>query len=341
MKEKILITGATGMTGSCLATMLLHQGCHVKATYRSKQSIKQFEQNQAYYPNLQAHPQSELEWVETDLLNIESVFDALEGVSKVYHLAAMVSFNPADRNTMLETNIKGTANLVNASIDRKVKCFVHVSSIASLGAAETGKMIDENCHWIPGKKQSGYSLSKFHSEMEVWRGIEEGLKAVIVNPSIILGAGNWDSGSPSFFSNIAKGLKFYPKGTTGFVHVSDVAKAMMLLADETNFEKANGKRYLLSAENISYKQLFEHIAHALQVKKPSVGTTPLMLALGWRLMWLYAKLTGTKPQITRESVAAANNTNFYDGTRIVKEFNFTYQSIEESITEIAGFYKPS
>ena len=338
MSNFVLVTGATGMLGTCLVRDLLEEGFKVKAIYRNVKRIDQFEQNLKFYPPISTEKRSNLSWAEADVLDFDSLIQALSGASAVYHAAAMVSFDPADRDYMLETNIKGTANLVNAAIENKIEKFIHVSSIAALGHSEDGYPIDENCHWLPGKKNSGYSISKFHSEMEVWRGIEEGLKAVIVNPSIILGAGDWSTGSPSFFSNIHKGLLFYPKGTTGFVDVCDVARAMILLGSDSCFGKASGNRYLLNAENIKYQHLFREIAQALGVRAPSIATNKIMLAIGWRMAWLASKLTGKKPLISRESVSAANKSSSYSGNRICKDFGFEYTRINTSIRRIANSY---
>ncbi len=334
----ILLTGATGMLGSCLTARLLESGLKVRAIYRNPERLKQFQQNIRYYYPENFVFNGKLHWVEADLLDCASLADALEGVDMVFHTAAMVSFDPSQREAMLENNITGTANLVNAALVAGISRLVHVSSIGALGPSDGKNPIDENCHWSAGKKNSGYSISKFHSEMEVWRGIEEGLEAIIVNPSIILGPGDWRSGSPSFFSTIYKKLKFYPLGSTGFVDVRDVVEAMLLLSAKENFKNASGKRYLLNGANLSYLELFSMLAQAMDVKPPSIATNALMLSLGWRFSWLWSKITGMAPLITKESVMAANRKTSYTGTRVVDEFGFAYRPIEKTIDDIARMF---
>jgi len=336
--QLVLLTGATGMLGSCLAAKLLETGFNVRAIYRNPDRIKQYQQNiQYYYPEGPVF-RGKLQWVEADLLDCASLSDALDGIDMVYHTAAMVSFDPSQREAMLENNITGTANLVNAILDHGPVRLVHVSSIGALGPSDGKNPVDENCHWRAGKKNSGYSISKFHSEMEVWRGIEEGLEAIIVNPSVILGPGDWRSGSPSFFSTIYKKLKFYPGGSTGFVDVRDVVDAMLLLSAKGNFKSASGNRYLLNGANLSYQDLFSMLAQALVVAPPSIAANSLLLSLGWRFSWIWARLTGKAPLITRESVMAANRQTSYNGQRIEREFGFAYRPIEKTIGDIARMF---
>jgi dihydroflavonol-4-reductase len=259
----------------------------------------------------------------------------------VYHCAAMVSFQHSDRSAMFNININGTGNLVNACIESKVRRICHVSSIAALGRSESGKMIDETSAWIPEEKHSGYSITKFHSEMEIWRGVEEGLCAVIVNPSVIIGPGDWKSGSSVFYGQLARGLRFYSSGATGFVDVRDVTSAMLQLTDDANFEKACGNRFVLNAANMSYREFFNAIAQAIGVETPRIPVTKIMLSLAWRLAFLAGKITGKKPQITQETALSASNRSEYDGSKITRDFGFQYRPIDESIEDIGKIFLES
>jgi dihydroflavonol-4-reductase len=279
-----------------------------------------------------------VEWVEADLLDFHKLTEALADVDVVYNCAAMVSFHPSDREEMFEININGTGNLVNACIESEVKKICHVSSIAALGRSENGGLIDENSAWIPEEKHSGYSITKFHSEMEVWRGVEEGLCAVIVNPSVIIGPGDWKSGSSAFFGQLSRGLRFYSSGATGFVDVRDVSSAMLLLTSNNNFEKTCGNRFVLNAANMSYHEFFSKIALAIGVSPPFVPVKKIMLSLAWRLAFLAAKVTGRKPHITQETALSASNRLEYDGAMITRKFGFQYRPIDESIAEIGGVF---
>ncbi|MFA9392442.1 MAG: SDR family NAD(P)-dependent oxidoreductase [Prolixibacteraceae bacterium] len=336
--RNILVTGATGMLGARIVFDLLNNGDRVKAIYRTKSRIDQFKKNISFYTKELVELASLVEWVEADVLDYGSICDAVEGVDLVIHSAAMVSFHSDDQAAMYDINIQGTANIVNACLLKGVKKICHVSSIAALGKEEEGATIDEESTWIPEQKHSGYQISKFHSEMEIWRGINEGLEAVIVNPSVILGPGEWHAGSPAFFNNIYKGMKFYPQGGTGFVDVRDVSAAIISLTDKENWKAAIQKRFLLNAENLAYQNVFHLIANALMVKAPNIAANKYLLALAWRAAWIGGKLSGKKPLITRGSVGNASKMQRFNGTKITLEFGFTYRPMEKSIAEIGQMY---
>ena len=240
---------------------------------------------------------------------------------------------------MIANNVEGTANIVNAALENGVIKICHVSSIAALGRLENGELVTEETNWIPSRRISGYSESKFFSETEIWRGIEEGLDAVIVNPSIIFGPANWESGSAKMFKTIWDGMKFYTKGTTGFVDVRDVAKAMVLLMEDTNFESAKNQRYLLNAENFRYQNVFCQIADALEKPRPKYFASDLLLKFVWRGAKLASLITGKPSMITRETVANSNAIYNFDGSKIAKQFNFEYRPISETIQQTASFLK--
>ncbi|MBN1820610.1 MAG: NAD-dependent epimerase/dehydratase family protein, partial [Prolixibacteraceae bacterium] len=258
------------------------------------------------------------------------------GVDEVYHCAAIVSFRSSERKKMIANNVEGTSNLVNACIYNRVKKFCHVSSIAALGRNSNGEPVTEQTSWVPSKKNSGYSESKFYSEAEVWRGMQEGLDSVIVNPSIILGPGDWQSSSAKLFQTIFDGMKFYTKGVTGYVDVHDVVSAMVLLMDDNHFEKSKNQRFVLNAENWSYQDLFFSIADELGKKRPSVYVSDALLGLSWRLAAMGSVFTGKPSAITKETVANSNQKFNFDGTKIISVAeDFQYKKISTSIQEIS------
>lgn len=334
----VLVTGATGMLGAKLVFDLLKKGEKIRAIYRNTATLEQFKANIGFYAANVDEVFGKVEWVEADVLQYSSLIDALKGVAVVCHCAAMVSFYKGDRPLMYETNIEGTRNMVNAALQCGVDWFCHVSSIAALGKTDNGEAVTEETSWIPQKKHSGYSISKFHSEMEVWRGINEGLSAVIVNPSVILGPGNWNSGSPAFFDRIFNGLKFYTSGITGFVGVSDVSKSIVDLCEPELRQKVVGNRFVLNSENRSYSDIFKLIAQALKVKPPAFKAGKIMLALAWRAAWVAAKLSGIKPLITCETVQNASEINNYDGSKVTELIGMHYRPINEVINEIGEMY---
>ncbi|WP_430971603.1 NAD-dependent epimerase/dehydratase family protein [Sunxiuqinia rutila] len=335
----IFVTGGTGLVGSHLLFNLLSSGKQVRVLKRSTSNVKGVKKVFAYYTDQADQLYEQIEWVEGDILDNHSMEELLVGVSEVYHCAAIVSFHANDRDSMLNNNVKGTANIIDAALHHNVKKFCHVSSIAALGKTQDGSEINEETYWIPSKRKSGYSLSKFFSEMEVWRGIEEGLEAVIVNPSIILGPGNWDIGSPKLFQAIAKGLKYYTKGETGFVDVRDVASAMVQLMDEQNFMKTKNQRFILNAGNMSYQNFFNKIADSLQKPRPRTFASDLVLQMAWRAARLASFFSGKRPQITREAVSGSNLIHRYNGEKIQKTIDFHYRNLDETICDIAHLFQ--
>ena len=335
----IFVTGGTGLVGSHLLYDLLKSGEKVRALRRSSSNMRWVKRVFAYYAENPAELFEQIEWVEGDILNYYSLQDLLTGISEVYHCAAMVSFHPNDHDSMLNNNVKGTANLINAAIHNQVKKFCHVSSIAALGKTQDGSEINEDTYWTPSKRKSSYSLSKFFSEMEVWRGIEEGLEAVIVNPSIVLGPGNWDIGSPKLFQAIWKGLKYYTKGETGFVDVRDVSQAMIRLMDKENFAKTNNERFILNAGNLNYQDFFNKIADALQKPRPTTFASDLILQVSWRAARLASFFSGKRPFITRDTVSGSNKISRYDGRKIINTIDYQYRNLDRTITDIAGMFR--
>lgn len=335
----IFVTSGTGLVGSHLLFELTSAGKKVKALKRQTSNLQQVLKTFSYYSKNSQQLFNQIEWVDGDILDYFSLEKILKGVDEIFHCAAIVSFEAKERKRMISNNVEGTANIVNAAIENGVKKICHVSSIAALGRLENGELITEETNWLPEKHISGYSESKFFSEAEIWRGIEEGLDAVIVNPSIIFGPANWESGSAKMFKTIWDGMKFYTKGITGFVDVKDVTKAMLQLSDDANFEKCKNQRYLLNSENRCYQNVFTEIASELGKTKPTIYASNFLLGIVWR-MATFASLISRKPSmITRESVANSNEIYNFDGTKITRVIALEYIPISESIKQTASFLK--
>jgi nucleoside-diphosphate-sugar epimerase len=334
----ILVTGGTGLVGAHLLYELTSAGLRVKALRRQQSNTAWVKKIFSYYTDKVDLLYSQIEWVEGDILDYFSLEEALKGVSKIYHCAALVSFHGDDNDIMLNNNVKGTGNLIDAAIHNKVRRFCHVSSIAALGKTQDGSQITEETYWTPSKRKSGYSFSKFFSEMEVWRGIEEGLDAVIVNPSIIMGPGNWDIGSPKLFQSIWKGLNYYTKGISGFVDVREVVKAMIMLMDDEHFEAVKHQRFILNAGNMSYQDFFNKIADGLDKPRPRSFASDVKLLIAWRMAQWGSFFTGKRPVITRDAVSGSNQKNQYSGEKIIRTTGFTYRSLDSSINDIAEIF---
>ena len=243
----ILVTGGTGLVGAHLLYRLMADGENLIALYRSEKSRQITKEIFGTYPKPELFDQ--LNWVEGDILDIEFLNSCIKDVEEVYHCAAVVSFNPSDEDALMKVNIEGTANVVNACLSQNVRKLCYVSSIGAFGRAKRNEMVNENTHWENDLKPSNYSVSKYHAEMEVWRGIEEGLNAVIVNPSTVLGSGNWHRGSSAIFTKVWNGLPFYTEGINGYVDVLDVVEIMIsLMKSDINKEtvSCSGRESTLS-----------------------------------------------------------------------------------------------
>jgi dihydroflavonol-4-reductase len=335
----IFVTGGTGLVGSHLMFELISAGKEVRALKRATSDLNQVLKVFSYYSAHAKDLFNKIEWVDGDMLDYFSLEKILEGVTEIFHCAAIISFERKERKKMISNNVTGTANLVNAALQNGVKKICHVSSVAGLGRYENGDIITEETNWSPSKKASGYSVSKFFSETEIWRGIEEGLDAVIVNPSIIFGPANWESGSAKMFKAIWNGMKFYTEGTTGFVDVKDVTRAMINLMDDSNFERCKNQRYILSSENLSYKTVFDQIAGALEKPGPTIFASDLMLGIAWRVAAVIGFVSGKPSFITRDSVSGSNKSNKFDGGKIMRTIDFNYLAISDSIKQTATILK--
>ncbi len=333
----IFVTGGTGLVGAHLLFELTKAGKKVRALKRETSNLQKVLKTFSYYHDQPRQLFDAIEWVNGDILDYFSLEPLLEGVDEIYHCAAIVSFSRKEQRKMISNNVDGTSNLVNAALHKGVKKICHVSSISALGKYPGGEPITEETNWLPSKRNSAYSESKFHSETEIWRGIEEGLDGVIVNPSIIFGPGNWESGSSKFLKTIYDGMKFYTNGTMGYVDVRDVVAAMIELMKPGNFRECKNQRYLLSAENLSYREVFNRVADALGKPRPSIYASDLMTGFAWRLAALGSLFTGRPPTITRDIATGRNEIQNYDGSKITRAIDFTYTPISESIKKTAGF----
>jgi dihydroflavonol-4-reductase len=276
-----------------------------------------------------------IEWVEADLMDIFSLEEAMEKIEEVYHCAALVSFLPGDHKKLLRINTGGTANVVNASLEKNIRKLCHVSSIAAFGRPESqADLINEELVWKTSRNNSNYAVSKYGAEREVWRGTAEGLDAVVVNPSIILGVAGASQGSSRIFNTIWEGLKFYPPGKNGFVDVRDVVRAMILLMNSD----IRNERFILNAENLEYKRLFELISAAMGKPAPSVKVNSMLSGLAWRIEKLRSMVTGIKPLITRETARTAVQQNEYSNAKIKKALGFEFTPIEETVRHFCRIF---
>jgi len=335
----IFVSGGTGLLGAHLLYKLVANGEKVRALKRETSNTQEVLKIFSYYSADAQKYFDAIEWVNGDMLDYFSLEKALAGVHEIYHCAAIVSFDPKERESMISNNVEGTANMVNAAIENGVKKICHVSSIAALGKLPGDEPVSEETNWVPGKKHSAYSESKFYSETEIWRGIEEGLDAVIVNPSIIIGPGYWENSSSRLFKTIWNGLKFYTKGVSGYVDVNDVVEVMTRLMQPDCFESHKNQRFLLNAENRSYKDVFFEIADALDKPRPSVFASNFLSGLAWRTLAVWGWISRTTPAITRDIATGKNEVTRYDGSKVTEKLGFQYAPLSESLKRTARLLK--
>ncbi len=328
----ILVTGATGLVGGNLLWYLLQQNERVTAIHRPMSSFEPLRTIFRFYTTNPDEYLARIDWKIANVLDINSLEEAIQGISIVYHCAAMVSFGN-NSDTLVNTNVIGTRNMVAVAIRNNVRKFCFVSSIAACGKSSDNKLIDENTFWQENPDSSIYSRSKFYSEQEVWEGIKNGLNAVIVNPGVILGVSGNESGSSQLFSQVRKGLIFYTNGGSGYVGVQDVAKAMIQL---TNSE-ISGKRFILVAENYSNKEILSWMADGFGKYRP-------FIPIGKRLFWfvgiileISGKLFHFNSMIDRNTSKIATKRKYYSNKRIKNEIGFEFTPIEKCIKEVCGF----
>lgn len=327
--QMILVTGGTGLVGAHLLLHLAENEVGIRAIYRNKKSIEktkslfQLYQKQALF--------NKIEWLQADIIDVPSLEIAFQDITHVYHCAALISYNPSDEELLRKTNIEGTANIVNFCLAYNIKKLCHVSSIAALGDLKPHeKQITEETEWNPEALHSDYAISKYGAEMEIWRGQQEGLNVIIVNPGVIFGAGFWQQGSGVFFSAIKKGFPFYTNGSTGYVGVTDVVKIMVQLMESDIV----GERFSIVAENLTFKKVIFEIAERLMVRKPKMEAKPWMLAMGWRMDWFCSTFFRTKRKLSKYSANALLSNEFISNDKIKNALDFEFQSIDSVIQEV-------
>lgn len=323
----ILVTGATGLLGSNLLYSLLLSGQQVRALLHKADSLKRTKKIFNSYCSNAEELLEKVEWFQGDVLDTLVLHEAMKGVDQVYHCAAIVSFETSDRQQMMKVNVEGTSNVVNAALEAKVSKLCYISSIAALGRTDDSDIIDEDSVWVDSKWNSWYSISKHKAEREVWRASAEGLPVVIVNPGIIFGYGNPEKGSVKMFSTIHKISLFYGKGTNSFVDVQDVVRAMVGLMDS----EIRDERFVVSAGNFTYKQIFNWIAEGFSKPAPTIAIPDFVLEAVWRFEAIRSFVSGNKPLITRETSNTSKNNFYYSSDKLINRIGFQYKPMEQTI----------
>jgi len=330
----ILVTGGTGLVGAHLLLHLIENGENVRAIYRTENNIQKTKSVFDFYKKV--HLFEKINWLEADILDVPSLETAFIDIKKVYHCAAFISFEPKDEEILRKTNIEGTANMVNFAIAKEVEKFCYISSIAALGdIAPHETHITEETDWNPEKPHSDYAISKYGAEMEVWRGHQEGLNVIIVNPGVILGPPKmmdiFDEGSSEIYRKVSKGLPFYTLGSTGFISVDDVIKTSVELMKS----EIKNERFTLISDNIIFKDLLSTIADALKVKRPHIHAKPFLMNVLWIADGIFSTLFFRKRSITKATAKASYSTNLYSNEKIKTALGTFFTDIHQYIKESA------
>lgn len=325
MSTKVLVTGGTGFLGAYIIQELIEQGYAVRAIRRS-------DKLPFFIP---AAVLDKVEWVTGDVLDIASLEEALEGIDTVIHAAAKVSFDPKEKRALFNINIDGTANMVNMALEKHVRRFVHISSVAALGRTASGDTVTEKKKWQHSKLNTQYAISKYHAEREVWRGMGEGLDVVVLNPSTILGYGDWNTSSCAIFKNSFKEFPWYTNGINGFVDVQDVARAAVLLMKSD----ITAERFIVNGDNWSFRQLLNTIATGFHKKPPTREATPFMGEVAWRLEKFKSLFSGKKPLLTQQSARVAQSKTYFEHHKLLQALpGFAFTPLAQSIEKACYSY---
>jgi nucleoside-diphosphate-sugar epimerase len=326
----ILVTGGTGLVGAHLLLHLIENGEKVRAIYRNTKSIEKTKNLFKLYKKADLF--DTIEWIQADITDIPALEKAFEEIDYVYHCAALISFDPKDEDLVRKTNIEGTANIVNFCIANAIKKLCFVSSIAALGdLAPHEKVITEETEWNPEKPHSDYAISKYGAEMEIWRGQQEGLQVIIINPGVIIGPGFWEQGSGQLFMKVKKGLSFYTLGSSGFVAVTDVVR----IATQLMESEIHNERYTLLAKNVIFRDILNSIADTLRVKRPTLHAKPLFMEISWRIDWVLSNVFMKKRALTSATAKASYSKNEYSNEKITTALKTEFLDIHQYIKEIS------
>lgn len=326
MSAKILITGGTGFLGSYIIKELIEHGYSVRAIRRSSSRLPHY---------ISKDILDKVEWVEGDILDIVSLEDAMEGIDTVIHSAATVSFSKKDRAKMYQVNVEGTINVVNIALEKNISRFVHISSVAALGRTASASAVDEEKKWEESKANTHYGKSKYKAELEVWRGMGEGLNAIILNPGTILGYGDWNATSNTLFKRVYNGFKWYTSGLNGFVGVSDVAKATRIAMESA----IHSERFVIVSENWPFRKLQDTIASGLHKPKAAKEASPFLLSMAWRLEAIKSFFTGKHPLLTKETARIAVSQTHFKNDKFLNSFpGFEFTSLDTTVHEACKLY---
>jgi nucleoside-diphosphate-sugar epimerase len=331
----ILVTGATGLLGSHLTAALLMQNKKVCALYRDKSKIENTKKILSYYTDEVDTYFSKIKWFEADVTDYFSLQEPFTNVTEVYHCAGLVSFDEKDDKQLYAINAEGTEHVINTCLEKGIKRFCHVSSVATLQIEANKKYVDEFSVWKTSSGNSSYAITKYRGEFEAWRGAAEGMNVLVVNPSVILGAGCWGQSSTQIVTRCYKGLPIYTEGVTGYIDVRDVVNCMTRLMDENKF----GQRYILNSENCSFKEITHQLQQNFNKPTSKIKAGKFLLNAALVFSIITNIFSRKKSFITKNVIQSAQKKTYYDNTKVCKELNYQFVPVKESLKYVASLYK--
>lgn len=322
----VLVTGGTGLVGSHLLLQLVQDKEIVRATYRDGSNLDDVLKVFNYYSDKATELFNSIEWVKADILDIPALEVAFKNITYVYHTAALISFDPNDYIKLKTANVTGTTNIVNLCLLNKIAKLCYVSTIGAIGKSSPGVKATEDNEWS-SQDANVYALTKYRAEMEVWRGSQEGLQVVIVNPGVIIGPGFWDSGSGNLFTTAEKSSRYYPPGGTGFIGVDDVIKMMLSLMRSTIINE----RFIAVSNNHTFKEILDNLSTKLNKKGPSIMLKLWQLRIARFIDYILTLITKRKRKITKKTIVSLMNPEVYDNKKIIKAVNFEFNQLDDII----------
>ncbi|MCM4150700.1 NAD-dependent epimerase [Arenibacter sp. N53] len=322
----ILVTGGTGLVGAHLLLHLLQTGASVKAIHRKKSNLKEVEKVFGYYTDKSQELFQKISWIEADLNDLPALEIAFENVTHVYHCAALISFDPNDYELLRTVNIEGTKNIVNLCIANAIKKLCYTSSIGAIGRTLDNQEATEETEWN-SQQSNVYAMTKMDAELEVWRGAQEGLPVVIINPGVILGPGFWNTGTGLLFKTSFKARKFYPPGGTGFVTVSDVVNIMSQLMESS----ITNEKYIIVADQLSYKEILYKVTKGFGKPSPNRELKFWELEILWRLDWLRNIFWNRGRKLTKISVSSLRKNQKFNNDKIQKQLGYSFEALDRTI----------
>ncbi|MFD2199950.1 NAD-dependent epimerase/dehydratase family protein [Shivajiella indica] len=313
---KILITGATGLFGNHLVRKFaIHAEIHALVR---KDSNK----------DLISDYSDQIIWHEGSLNDVVSLEEALKDMDMVIHAAGHVSFDPKEDSMLMSVNTEGTANLVNSMLQQGIKKLIHISSVSALGRSPEVKSINETNRWTKSDFNTPYATSKYFADLEVWRGVQEGIDALIVYPSVLLGKISDQRSSSQIYNYVLEGRSYYPKGSVNYIDVRDAAEIVWQLYQKGVWNEG----YILNKESLPYKVFFEKMSEVFNTKAPHKEVKPWMLNLVIAISWIGKKLGLSKSPLNKQTAMLSQLEVYMDNSKVLELLDFNFRPLEDTFS---------